>query len=289
MLDTPDPAARSASLAVPAPDLELVRDPAPPSMTTAVTADNGVVDLGTGPSVITIDNGITVKTWNRNEILGLIQNPAVTTSLRGVTEEQRSGPAEGSRIAVDGGTNGWVRVEGWDQNEIEVRARVHAASAEQDGSTSATPERTPWAVSYTLFVPRASNLALKTVNGRLAVIGIRGEIDLQAANGSITLDGVGGAVRARTTNGSIDVELDGDGWDGEGLNVETVNGEVRVQLPEAYRADLETGTVTGQLRVEFPIVARGELNHRSTRTALNGGGSLLRAVTTNGTVTVRRR
>ena len=96
-----------------------------------------------------------------------------------------------------------------------------------------------------------------------------------------------GDVRGRTTNGGLRVELDGDEWDGEGLDVQTTNGGVSLYIPDDYSARLVTGTVNGGIRIDFPIMVQGNIGRRIT-TDLGNGGKTVRVTTTNGGVTVRK-
>jgi DUF4097 and DUF4098 domain-containing protein YvlB len=84
------------------------------------------------------------------------------------------------------------------------------------------------------------------------------------------------------------VSLSGDHWDGAGLDVETRNGGVRLDVPEHYSATLETGTVNGRVNFDFPITVSGRINRHFT-TTLGAGGAKIRAMTTNGGVSVRTR
>jgi DUF4097 and DUF4098 domain-containing protein YvlB len=94
-------------------------------------------------------------------------------------------------------------------------------------------------------------------------------------------------VRGRTTNGGVEVRLDGDTWDGEGLDLETTNGGIRLRVPEDYSARLETRTVNGSVDIDFPVTVQGNIG-RSISATLGNGGALVRAVTTNGQVRVSR-
>jgi hypothetical protein len=215
-------------------------------------------------------------------------------------------PAGRSVIDVDGRANGGIRVVGWDRDEIFVRAKVQAWSRydnpasrageiriDLDGTIRAdgprTGRREGWSVSYEIMAPRASNFSLETVNGSIRIEDVHGDLNFRATNGSITLEEVGGRVRGRTTNGGVRVALSGSEWSGDGLDVVTTNGGVTLDIPDQYRATLESGTVNGGFRIDFPIVVQGRLSHRRLTTDLNGGGRLIRAVTTNGSVVIRRR
>ena len=72
------------------------------------------------------------------------------------------------------------------------------------------------------------------------------------------------------------------------MNVETRNGGIKLTLPDPYSAELETGTTNGRVSIDFPVMVEGSIGRHFT-TTLGAGGARLRAVTTNGGVTVQRR
>lgn len=214
--------------------------------------------------------------------------------------------ADRDLIAVDGRANGGIRVEGWNRNEILVRAKVQAhahseseareMAGEVEIETSGREIRSDgprtgrhewWSVSYELMVPRESNLDLKTVNGGIKIEGVSGRINFRATNGGIGLSGLGGDVSGSTTNGGLSIHLTGSEWDGDRLDVKTTNGGVKIRIPSGYSAELESGTVNGSLRVDFPITIQGRIDRR-IRAELGSGGRPIRAVTTNGGVVISR-
>ncbi len=208
-------------------------------------------------------------------------------------------------ITVDGRQNGGIKIEGWDRNEILVRAKVTAharseATAERlaedveintDGTIYAdVPEtrRKEWtSVSYRLMVPRRSNLSLETFNGGISIENVEGEMDFEALNGGVNLIDLAGNVHGGTTNGGVTVELTGSAWQGDGLDVETTNGGVKIYVPDDYSAHLETRTVNGRVEVDFPVMVQGRIDRRIS-TKLGDGGKTIRVITTNGGVMVRR-
>ncbi len=215
------------------------------------------------------------------------------------------------RLSVDASPNGGVKVTAWDRNDVLVRARVSASARRQSEADRLVAEttvrtdrgqisaRTPRAenagvsVSYEIFAPRRTDLALRTTNGGVSVNGLFGRIDVQAVNGGIDLADVAGAVRARTTNGGVAVALAGDAWDGEGLDVESTNGGISISLPPDYSATLSAQTQMG--RISAPgVTVRNARRERGQRTGdqiegtLGRGGAPLRAVTTNGGISIRR-
>jgi DUF4097 and DUF4098 domain-containing protein YvlB len=94
-------------------------------------------------------------------------------------------------------------------------------------------------------------------------------------------------VRGSTTNGGLVIELTGDRWEGESLDVSTTNGGVIMTLPENYSANLQTGTVNGSVSVDFPVTVQGRIN-KQIAVNLGSGGAMVKAMTTNGGVHLKR-
>jgi hypothetical protein len=223
-------------------------------------------------------------------------------------EVRDAGFKPGGAVSVDPGVTGAIRIVGWDRDSVAVTSKVQTqaetdadarALAQQirvvisDGTIRAegpaTRRRESWIVSFEVSVPRRTDLNAQTVNGPISVAGVTGKMDLTAVNGPLSLDAVGGDVHARTTNGPLVVTLDGDTWDGRGLDSQTSNGPVELTIPAHYSAHLETGTVNGPMSFDFPITVQGRFSGRSIETDLGNGGPTVRATTTNGPLTVRRR
>jgi hypothetical protein len=205
-------------------------------------------------------------------------------------------PATGA-LTVDAGANGGVSVEGAPTNEVRVRAKVQTwegTSPEEvrieisGGQIRAEgPSGGDWSASFRVEVPNRYDLDLTARNGGLSVEGVDGQVRLETQNGGISLASVAGDVRGRTANGGLSVDLDGDTWRGEGLDVATTNGGIDLQVPSGYSAELVTGTVNGQLHVGFPITVQGDLR-RDIHATLGDGGPTVRVKTTNGSVKVSR-
>jgi hypothetical protein len=99
---------------------------------------------------------------------------------------------------------------------------------------------------------------------------------------------MGGDVRGQTTNGGIDVDLDGPSWNGEGLDVETSNGGIKIAIPEHYSARLEASTDNGGLNIDYPGAPR-DRRDRDVSVQLGSGGAPIRMRTNNGGVRVTRK
>lgn len=210
--------------------------------------------------------------------------------------------ADTGRLTVDSATNGGIRVIGSDRSNVLVRARVQAnAMTPEEAKALAAQVRvqaTPgnvradgpesirdrnWSVSYEILVPRRSGLDLKAHNGGISISDVEGQISFSTQNGGVTLSRLGGDVRGRTVNGGLRVELNGNTWHGNQLDVQTTNGGIHVKVPDGYSARFETGTVNGRLHSDLPganIVK--DRRHRNVSVTFGSGGPLVRLMTTNG-------
>ena len=243
------------------------------------------------------------------------------TGLR--CEEERSNYAceireskmpAGSRLDVDAAPNGGIRVTAWEKNEILVRAKVDAhgeskseaqaklaqikVSAENGKVHATGPKESEhhewgWSVSYEIYVPAKIDLGANTVNGGVHVTGVSGSMKLETVNGGIHLAQVAGRIKGETVNGGVHVELSGAHWDGEGLDVQTVNGGVTLAVPDSYNATINAKTVHGGMSTDFTgaKITKGQwgAGPNTLELSLGSGGTPIKLETVNGGVRVQRR
>ena len=215
--------------------------------------------------------------------------------------EIRESTASASSLSVDGHQNGGITIKGADRSDILVRAMVQSqGESDADARNTAAqvivhtsggavqsdgPAQKNWSVSYEIFIPRHTNLSLKTSNGGVSISGVESSIEFHAVNGGISLKNLGGDVHGATVNGGVSVSLAGGSWSGRGLDVTTNNGGVSMSVPEQFSALLDVATVNGGMNVRLPNaqLRRGE-NHLSL--TLGSGGPLIRVRTHNGGVSI---
>jgi DUF4097 and DUF4098 domain-containing protein YvlB len=149
-------------------------------------------------------------------------------------------------------------------------------------------EDTQWNVSLYATIPQKTNLRVETRNGPVSIRDVRGDIDAVTSNGPLSLSDLAGSVRARTTNGPLSISLSGTRWEGSGLEARTSNGPLTINVPEGYNAHLEAGTTNGPVSLGFPITVVGRIT-RDISTDLGSGGATIRATTTNGPLSIRRK
>jgi Putative adhesin len=196
--------------------------------------------------------------------------------------------------------NGSVRVEGWERDEVEVRAvkssvsdprdleRVKIEVSSQPGQVAVHTrypqgEGVEVAVEYVVHVPYRVLLgSVETVNGSVVVRGVEGSGALRSVNGNVEVLDSSGRFSARTTNGDLHLELH-ELVGGGPMNIETVNGSVVLGLPSNAQADLRILSMNGDFSSELPVIStRGTTASRAFRARLGSGGGQISVRTVNG-------
>jgi hypothetical protein len=225
---------------------------------------------------------------------------------RGCEVRRTAIAAPRGHVSIDAGENGGIRVIGGDADSMIVVAMIStSAGSDADAialarqvkievtpsSVSATgPQwagRRHWYVSFDVILPRGADVSATTHNGGVYLQGLNGKVEARAVNGPLSVYEMAGDVSGRTQNGPINAELRGAKWEGTGLDLQTQNGPVVLNIASGYNAHLETGTVNGPMQIDFPVTIQGRITKRFS-VDLGKGGATVRAVTTNGPVVVRR-
>jgi DUF4097 and DUF4098 domain-containing protein YvlB len=203
--------------------------------------------------------------------------------------------------------NGSVQVEGWDRDEVEVRAvkideknpdDIDGVKIDVQTAPGQVAVRTRYpqgesgevAVEYHIYVPNHVLLSgVGTVNGSVRVTGVDGSGQLRSVNGNVEVLNSSGRFSAKTTNGNLDLELRQLG-DGMPMDLETVNGSVMLGLPTDVRADLDVASMNGDFSSELPVTATvGSIIGREFRAKLGTGGDQIMVHTINGRIRLVRQ
>ncbi|HUF73206.1 MAG TPA: DUF4097 family beta strand repeat-containing protein [Gammaproteobacteria bacterium] len=213
-----------------------------------------------------------------------------------------NGRPNGSVSVTGGGGNAiQVRalVRSWDRDEAAARDRLDEIEINTDGvlraygpdvrnSWSLFGRRNGgWNVDFEIMAPPDTDLWIESVNGRISVADMRGNLDAETVNGGISLVNVSTSARGRTVNGGISAEFADGTFDGEIFDVRTTNGGIVMRIPEDFSARLDVETVNGGVSSDFPVTREGRRN-REVSATLGNGGPLIRARTVNGGVQIRQ-
>jgi len=230
--------------------------------------------------------------------------PLIAPACLGITQEvTRTYPMRPDGSFELNNVNGTVRIEGWDKDEVEVRAvkttpdkqsllDLVAIDIEAKPDALSVSTRYPQqegvevAVDYVIHVPRRVQLNhVNNINGTLRIFSSESIGELHTVNGNIEVYESSGNLHAHTTNGNIYVELKHAG-DARGAFAETTNGSVLLAIPADLPANLEARCMNGSFSSDLPMVMKGAAQPRTVHGQLGHGGAPIHLSTVNGTIRV---
>jgi tRNA A-37 threonylcarbamoyl transferase component Bud32 len=223
------------------------------------------------------------------------------------------------RIRLDN-VNGRVEIAGWDGNDVVIKALKHGRTRESVDAVKINVDSSPdeiaihteqssgepgfsgiWSwfknggnnkavVDYAIQVPRHARLAnISSVNGRVVIDDISGDIEASAVNGEMQVHDAAGSLKLSTVNGRIVAELVSLGGS-QSVSFSSVNGQIEATLPAGANAEVSASTVNGGLTSEFPaLVVQKEFPvSKHLKGTLGNGGARVKASTVNGGIRFRR-
>lgn len=179
-----------------------------------------------------------------------------------------------------------ITVEAWSKQDVSVDATGNAKDVtpkiERTGPTTRVvavytgPRHSsflrwfgmgPPPAHWIVHVPATSAVRVRTVNGGIAVRGVRTPLDLTTTNGGISVHGSGPNVVAHTTNGGIDVAMARSSGTPE-LDLDTTNGNIDLRVSPDFHTRVEARTSNGSIANPF---ARAPGPGRAILHTSNGG------------------
>jgi DUF4097 and DUF4098 domain-containing protein YvlB len=229
----------------------------------------------------------------------------ITSNLLAGTEErtihQTFALNAGGRVELSN-VNGDVTITGWDKNQVDMKATKRGPSQNLDLveiRTNSTPERltietkyphlkrnTDVSVSYVLMVPKSAILdSIDNVNGGISVSGVENEIRMNTVNGTAEIQGSKASLDAGTVNGRIDVTWTDFPRNGN-IKLQTVNGSLKLRLPQNINADVHAESLNGSIETEFPMTVSGRFISRKLSGKIGQGGTSINLSTVNGSIDI---
>jgi DUF4097 and DUF4098 domain-containing protein YvlB len=178
---------------------------------------------------------------------------------------------------------------------LEVDNRPDRVSIEADlvgsgrGWSYWDDRRAEVAFHFAAKVPRDAALDISSINGeQIEILGSGdGLIDARNVNGDVHYKGSGKALDLSTVNGDVTAEIDLLRPDAD-LKLETVNGSIRLFLPQEAQADLRVESLSGMLytNLDLPHETIESFIGFKYQATLGGGGGNVRLETVHGPVRI---
>lgn len=195
----------------------------------------------------------------------LDEEGAVVTSDKTVITESFPLGEDGRLSIVN--TAGNITVEGWDEEEAEVRITKRGGTAEDraaariirtesdDRLTLRTEEGASrlHEVRYEIKVPRSvRQLEITARDSNVKVANVAGGLSVRVDRGDIELAGVGGAASTHTMKGHTRVTL-ADSEPDDAQVFSGVNGDIELRLKPGTNAQIKAQTVEGDIEADSAL------------------------------------
>jgi DUF4097 and DUF4098 domain-containing protein YvlB len=222
--------------------------------------------------------------------------------------------SSGGRVSVSN-PNGPIILESWDRNEVQVditkigdsqesldsididvvakRSHLEIEASIKGGRTAAADEdyrHRRIEVQFRLKVPRNAILnEIKTVNGNVTASDFTNVTQISVVNGTVTARNLQGTARLSTVNGELKTIFD-DLSSVAAVELETVNGRIKLELPSDANATLRADSMSGEIANDFGLpVRKGKHVGRDLHGRLGDGGVPLHLTSVNGNLYILRK
>jgi hypothetical protein len=213
---------------------------------------------------------------------------------------------------------GRVEIHGSNSDTVIINAAIHGKTSESieavkinvdsgpdravvhtDQSSSVTGFPWSWlwfkndkrndaSVDYTIQIPQRAHLAdIRSVNGRIVIDGVSGDIAASTVNGDTQIKDAAANLKLSTVNGRIAADMISLGR-GQSVSLDAVNGTIELALPDDVNASLSVGTVNGSITSEFPSlkVEKEFPVGNNLKGSLGNGGATVKVTAVNGTIKI---
>ena len=140
-------------------------------------------------------------------------------------------------------------------------------------------------ITYNLNVPKDIELRAETMNGNIEIKGVSGKSFINTMNGRLIINDTKGSLEADTMNGRIEAEILQASFKDE-IDLKTMNGGIKLYLPEDIRANIRATTANGRISSDFAVLLKGSSSRKRLRGEINGGGAEISLETMNGSIKI---
>jgi DUF4097 and DUF4098 domain-containing protein YvlB len=129
---------------------------------------------------------------------------------------------------------------------IDTTSEIISVETEINENSSIFQKGRSARVDYTITVPETMDIEIENISGNVLIYDIKGDIDIELVDGDIDLAGVTGRIVTDIANGDITANIDST----DGMDLNTVNGSVRLSLSEELKARVKADVANGRITYE---------------------------------------
>jgi len=137
-------------------------------------------------------------------------------------------------------------------------------------------------VDFVVRVPAGVRFVGRTLKGQVEAASLKSDIEAFTINGDVRVS-TEGNLTARSMTGSIDASLAGTDWT-RPVDLQTVNGDIRVALPNGANTSVRAETSSGRITSDFPLTVQ----EKRVNGVIGNGAGTLRLKTETGSIRLQR-
>jgi DUF4097 and DUF4098 domain-containing protein YvlB len=143
-------------------------------------------------------------------------------------------------------------------------------------------------IDFEVAVPTNLLVSASSVSGNVQITGAQGDVRANSVSGDVRLDRLrASSISAHSVSGNVDVRVDELTGSGD-LSFHTVSGDVTLEMPRQFDADVSMSTVSGGMDSDYPItIGNGRVSRRNINARIGNGGRRLDLNTVSGDVKIR--
>ena len=239
--------------------------------------------------------------------------------------------AYGGTLTVVGPPDGSITVEGWPRNEVDISAEIQLnADSEKNLDllaavntfvldedvnhlrilTTGTHDKVfmkavarkfpktllglPWRIDYRIRVPLMIDLEINSGRGPVKISDVEGNVRVSATESEVNLKLTGGTVSATVALGKINMIIPMRSWRGNGAELRLAAGDVIVELPAGFNADIDADVLrTGRIVDDYGALekrdTRGVPGPQQFRVRAGSGGAFFQFTVGDGTIYFKKQ
>ncbi len=190
--------------------------------------------------------------------------------------------------------NGKVKINSWQKSAIKVKAKIIAETQASRDKITIQIKQLGQKVSvytdhkdksyqlknadvarvdYDVWLPAQTKLAnITLVNGTLIIEKIAGDLIAEIVNGSFKANGLRGNSDISSVNASVKVVYDDITSGLDDIALKTVNGSIKLALPENINANVHADTMYGTIKTAFALQTKNNRLFGNTLDGASGQG-----------------
>jgi Putative adhesin len=144
-------------------------------------------------------------------------------------------------------------------------------------------------IDLDVAIPADLVVSAGSVSGDVSIDGAHGDVRASTVSGELRLEHLhASSVHASSVSGTLDVRVDELLGRGD-FTFHSVSGDVLLEVPKAFGADLSLTTVSGNIDSDFPITLGGlnRMSRRRVEARIGDGGRRLDVSTVSGDLRIR--